>query len=152
MPIKELCRKGGFSDATFYKWRAKFGGMDVSDAKRLKELEGENKRLKTLLAEAELARIPTRHTANDRLCVRMRRTNWLYPSGDGSGLAATSRDSPKTNPQTCTPPLQWGSAARNPCPVASRRCPLSWFSGNWNSGTVEVASLGLVVSPSAGVV
>jgi putative transposase len=39
MPIKELCRKGGFSDATFYKWRAKFGGMDVSDPKRLKELE-----------------------------------------------------------------------------------------------------------------
>ena len=40
MPIKELCRKGGFSDATFYKWRTEFGGMDVSDAKRLKELEG----------------------------------------------------------------------------------------------------------------
>lgn len=40
MPIKELCRKGGFSDATFYKWRAKFGGMEASDAKRLKELEG----------------------------------------------------------------------------------------------------------------
>ena len=39
MPIKELCRKGGFSDATFYKWRSKFGGMDVSDAKRLKELD-----------------------------------------------------------------------------------------------------------------
>ena len=34
MPIKELCRKGGFNDATFYKWRAKFGGMDVPDAKR----------------------------------------------------------------------------------------------------------------------
>jgi putative transposase len=50
MPIKELCRKGGFSDATFYKWRAKFGGMDVSDAKRLKELEGENAKLKKLLA------------------------------------------------------------------------------------------------------
>jgi len=54
MPIKELCRKGGFSDATFYKWRAKFGGMDVSDAKRLKELEGENSKLKRLLAEAHL--------------------------------------------------------------------------------------------------
>ena len=54
MPIKELCRKGGFSDATFYKWRAKFGGMDVSDAKRLKELEGENTKLKKLLAEAHL--------------------------------------------------------------------------------------------------
>ena len=54
MPIKELCRKGGFSDATFYKWRAKFGGMDVSDAKRLKELEGENAKLKKLLAQAHL--------------------------------------------------------------------------------------------------
>jgi putative transposase len=54
MPIKELCRMGGFSDATFYKWRAKFGGMDASDAKRLKELEGENSKLKKLLAEAHL--------------------------------------------------------------------------------------------------
>jgi putative transposase len=54
MPIKELCRKGGFSDATFYKWRAKFGGMDVTDAKRLRELEGENAKLKKLLAEAHL--------------------------------------------------------------------------------------------------
>lgn len=54
MPIKELCRKGGFSDATFYKWRAKFGGMDVSDARRLKELENENAKLKKLLAEAHL--------------------------------------------------------------------------------------------------
>jgi putative transposase len=54
MPIKELCRKGGFSDATFYKWRAKFGGMEATDAKRLKELEGENAKLKKLLAEAHL--------------------------------------------------------------------------------------------------
>ena len=54
IPIKELCRKGGFSDATFYKWRAKFGGMDVSDARRLKELESENAKLKKLLAEAHL--------------------------------------------------------------------------------------------------
>ena len=46
MPVKELCRKGGFSDATFYKWRAKFGGMDVSDARRLKELECENAKLR----------------------------------------------------------------------------------------------------------
>ena len=54
MPVKELCRKGGFSDATFYKWRAKFGGMDVSDARRLKDLESENAKLKKLLAEAHL--------------------------------------------------------------------------------------------------
>jgi putative transposase len=40
--IKELCRNGGFSDATFYKWRAKFGGMHVSEAQRLRELESEN--------------------------------------------------------------------------------------------------------------
>lgn len=54
MPVKELCRKEGFSDATFYKWRAKFGGMEASDAKRLRDLEGENGRLKKLLAEAHL--------------------------------------------------------------------------------------------------
>lgn len=54
VPVKELCRQHGFSDASFYNWRAKFGGMDVSDAKRLKELETENARLKRLLAEAIL--------------------------------------------------------------------------------------------------
>lgn len=48
---KELCRKHGVSDATFYKWRAKYGGMDVSDAKKLKALEAENAKLKKLLAE-----------------------------------------------------------------------------------------------------
>ena len=54
MPVKELCRKEGFSDATLYKWRAKYGGMDATDAKRLKDLEGENAKLKKLLAEAHL--------------------------------------------------------------------------------------------------
>ena len=54
MSVKELCRKGGFSDATFYKWRARFGGMDVPDARRLRELEQENAKLKRLLAEAHL--------------------------------------------------------------------------------------------------
>lgn len=48
---KELCRKYRVSDATFYKWRAKFGGMEVSDAKMLKALEAENAKLKKLLAE-----------------------------------------------------------------------------------------------------
>jgi len=54
MAVKELCRKHGFSDASFYKWRAKYGGMDVSEARRLKELESENGKLKKLLAEAHL--------------------------------------------------------------------------------------------------
>ena len=54
LQIKELRRKGGFSDAIFYKWRARYGGMDVLDAKRLRELEGENAKLKRLLAEAHI--------------------------------------------------------------------------------------------------
>jgi len=54
MAVKELCRRHGFSEASFYLWRSKFGGMSVSDARRLKELEGENTRLKKLLAESLL--------------------------------------------------------------------------------------------------
>lgn len=50
----ELCRKHGISDATFYKWRAKFGGMDVSEARRLRQLEEENNRLKRLVADQAL--------------------------------------------------------------------------------------------------
>lgn len=53
--VKELCRRHGFSDASYYLWRRKFGGLEVSDAKRLKALEQENARLKKLLAEAVLA-------------------------------------------------------------------------------------------------
>ena len=54
VPVKELCRRHGFSESSYYLWRSKFGGMDVSDAKRLKALESENTRLKKLLAEALL--------------------------------------------------------------------------------------------------
>jgi putative transposase len=50
----DVCRRHGVSSATFYKWKAKFGGMDVSDAKRLKALEDENAKLKKLLAETML--------------------------------------------------------------------------------------------------
>lgn len=50
----DVCRRHGISDATFYKWKAKYGGLEVSDAKRLKGLEDENARLKKLLAEAML--------------------------------------------------------------------------------------------------
>jgi putative transposase len=51
---KELCRKHGISEATFYNWKAKYAGMTVSEARRLKELEAENAKLKKLLAESEL--------------------------------------------------------------------------------------------------
>jgi len=53
-PVAELCREHGMSDATFYKWRAKFGGMDVSMMARMKELEEENRRLKKMYAEERL--------------------------------------------------------------------------------------------------
>ena len=52
--IVDLCRQNGISDATFYKWRSKFGGMNISDAKRLRQLEEENARLKRLVGEQAL--------------------------------------------------------------------------------------------------
>jgi len=54
MATAEVCRRHGISSATFFKWKARFGGMDVSDARRLKVLEDENAKLKKLLAEAML--------------------------------------------------------------------------------------------------
>jgi putative transposase len=54
MPVKELCRLHGFSEASYYLWKSKFGGMSVPEAKRLKELDAENARLKKLLAESML--------------------------------------------------------------------------------------------------
>jgi putative transposase len=58
--VKELCRQHGFSEASYYLWRSKFGGMDVSDAKKLRALETENARLKKLLAESMLENEVTR--------------------------------------------------------------------------------------------
>ncbi|MGH8336205.1 MAG: IS3 family transposase [Gammaproteobacteria bacterium] len=60
LPVKELCRRHGFSEASYYLWRSKFGGMSVPDAKRLKVLESENTRLKKLLADAMLEQEVTR--------------------------------------------------------------------------------------------
>ncbi len=57
--VQELCRRHGFSDASYYRWWRKFGGLEVSDAKRLKILEQENARLKKLLAEALLEQAVT---------------------------------------------------------------------------------------------
>jgi putative transposase len=54
IPVVELCRKHGISDATFYTWRTKYAGMEVSDARKLKALEDENRKLKKLLAESLL--------------------------------------------------------------------------------------------------
>lgn len=54
IPVKELCRRYGIGNSTFYKWREKYGGMEASDVRRLKELEEENRRLKQMYAELSL--------------------------------------------------------------------------------------------------
>lgn len=54
-PVPELCREHGISSATFYKWRAKYGGMEASMVSRMKELEEENRRLKKMYAEAQMS-------------------------------------------------------------------------------------------------
>lgn len=54
MKTADICRKHGISDATFYKWKSKYGGMDVSEAKRLRSLEDENRRLKQIVADQAL--------------------------------------------------------------------------------------------------
>ena len=54
VPVMDLCRKHGLSSPTFYKWKAKYGGLDVSDARRLKALEDENAKLKRMLADSIL--------------------------------------------------------------------------------------------------
>jgi len=66
MGIKDLCRRHGFSEASYYLWRGKFGGMNVPDAKRLKALEVENARLKKLLAEAMLEQEATREVVRKK--------------------------------------------------------------------------------------
>jgi putative transposase len=54
VPVAELCRKHGMSDATFYNWKSKYGGLEVSEARRLRTLDAENAKLKRLLADAML--------------------------------------------------------------------------------------------------
>ena len=54
MPVKEICRKHGISDATYYNWKSKYGGMSASDLKRIKELESENAKLKRMYADMAL--------------------------------------------------------------------------------------------------
>ena len=80
--MKDLCRKHGFSEASYYLWRSKFGGMSGSDAKRLKELEVENTRLKKLLAESLLENEVTR-----RCCEKSGDCTGATRGGAGDGCA-----------------------------------------------------------------
>ena len=67
VPVSELCRKHGMSDASFYNWRSKYGGMTVSEAKRLKQLEEENRKLKKLLAETMLEKAALEDVVQNKL-------------------------------------------------------------------------------------
>ena len=62
-PVKDICRQHGISDATYYKWKSKYGGMEASDLKRVKELEAENARLKRLFADMALENAATKNLA-----------------------------------------------------------------------------------------
>jgi putative transposase len=66
MPTADVCRRHGISSATFYKWKSKFGGLEVSDARRLRTLEQENSRLKKLLAEAMLDNVVLKDLASKK--------------------------------------------------------------------------------------
>jgi len=74
--VMDLCRKHGISDATFYTWRTKYGGMEVSDARKLKALEDENRKLKKLLAESMLDVATLREALGKNV--------WSAPSVQGS--------------------------------------------------------------------
>ena len=67
VPVKDLCRKNGISDQTFYNWKAKYGGMSVSELKRLRELEAENTRLKKMYADLALENEAIKAVLNRKL-------------------------------------------------------------------------------------
>lgn len=67
MPIKELCRRAGISSATYYQWKSKYGGLDASDLRRVKELEAENAKLKRMYAELALDSAAMKHLIAKKL-------------------------------------------------------------------------------------
>ena len=67
VPVADLCRKHGLSSPTLYKWKAKYGGLDVSEARRLKALEDENARLKRMLADAMLDNVALKDLLGKKL-------------------------------------------------------------------------------------
>ena len=67
MPIKELCRKAGISSATYYQWKSKYGGLEASDLRRVKELEAENAKLKRMYAELALENAAIRDVLSRKL-------------------------------------------------------------------------------------
>ena len=93
-PVPELCREHGMSSATFYKWRARYGGMDASMMKRLKELEDENRRLKKMYAEERLkAEIVQEALAAPAAWLCHPRPGTCHPCAHGGGSVNFVRNS-----------------------------------------------------------
>lgn len=102
MSAAELCRKYGVSDATFYKWRSKYGGMEVSEAKRLKTLEEENAKLKKLLAESMMDVSTLREMLGKNFCARLKEDSRELGNQD-QGLFATTRLRAGRHRSACVP-------------------------------------------------
>ena len=122
LPVKELCRKGGFSDATFYKWRARFGGMEASDARMLREVQAENTKLKKLLAEAHL----DIHALNGSIA----RPTWASTSNGSGRWRGPGQPSP---PGDKTATRSGRTAAATP---AVQRLTSTWR----DSGSIHIAT------------
>ena len=88
LPVKDLCRRHGFSEASYSLWRSKFGGMSVSDAKRLKELDTENGRRKKLLAESQLEIEVTREVLRKNWCPHRCDGRWCGRWSRGTSASA----------------------------------------------------------------
>ena len=117
LPVAEICRRHGISDATFYTWRAKYGGLEVSDAKRLKALEEENRKLKKLLAEQMLDAATLREMLGKTLAQLPEEGRDLGHPAKSYSQRRPAADRPRARAATVP------SSRRPGCAEAARACP-----------------------------
>ncbi|SFH12203.1 Transposase [Methylobacterium gossipiicola] len=115
LPVAEICRRHGISDATFYTWRSRYGGMEVSDARRLKALDEENRKLKKLLAEAMLDVATLREalgkTSDDRRTENGRELGYRGEGLFGASCLRADRPGAEDVPLRLNPRRRCGRAA-----------------------------------------
>jgi transposase-like protein len=134
--IAQVCKDLAITENTYYRWRREYGGMKLDQARRLKDLEKENARLKRLLADAELDKAILKEAASGKYRARRSGARWSSTSGGCSGRIAC-RSAGRAG--------SWGSAvprsgARPPSPTTSP----GWWSGwsSWRSSTAGTATAG----------
>ena len=113
----DVCRKHGISGATFYKWKAKYGGLDVSDARRLKALEDENRRLKKLLAEAMLDHAMLILLRREGMHMNHKKLRRIPPLPGGIHLNSAANLSKQVGPAHCLYISVPSLAAANGVPI-----------------------------------